>query len=212
MAGEQDALPRRLVPGIARSVVLNTVIPILLYRLTKRYLSPSEVVALGVAALFPLGESVVQVARSRTLDPIALIVLGGVAVSMIGVAFGGSAKLLLIRESLFTGALGIACFVSLALPRPLMFYFGRSFTTGNDPDRIATFNAGWQRPYFRYVNRLITVVWGAAFTAEFVVRVTMVNTLPAAVVLGVSPVITGGVTIATILWTFAYVRRAKARG
>jgi hypothetical protein len=71
MARRQDAAagpPRRLVPGIARSIALNTVIPLFLYRLTKSYLSPSEVVALGVAALFPLGASVLDVAGSRRLD------------------------------------------------------------------------------------------------------------------------------------------------
>ncbi len=204
--------PRRLVGGILRSVVLNAAIPLILYRLTKRYLSGSEMTALSVAALFPLGESVVDLAGSRTLDPIAVIVLLGVAVSMVAVAFGGSVTLLLIRESLFTGALGLACFASLALPRPLMFYFGRRFMTGNDPHKIAEFEANWQHPYFRFVNRLITVVWGVAFTTEFLVRVILVYTLPAATVLAVAPVILGGITIATILWTFAYVRRVRARG
>jgi hypothetical protein len=203
--------PRGLVPGILRSVVLNAAVPLILYRLAKRFLPPSEIVALTAAALFPLAESVVELRGRRSLDPIALIVLGGVVVSVVGVAFGGSVKLLLIRESLFTGTLGITCFVSLALPRPLMFYFGRYFETGNDPEKVAAFNAGWERPGFRFANRLITAVWGAAFTSEFIIRVALVLTLPAAAVLAVSPVILGGITIGTILWTFAYVRRTRAR-
>jgi hypothetical protein len=68
------------------------------------------------------------------------------------------------------------------------------------------------RPYFRFVNRRITVVWGAAFTAEFLVRIVLVYTLPAAAVLAAAPAILGGITIGTILWTFAFVRRARARG
>jgi hypothetical protein len=200
------------VPGILRSIVLNAAIPLIVYRLTKRFLSPSETIALSAAALFPLAESIVDIAGRRALDPIAVIVLGGVAVSMIGAALGGGVRLLLIRESLFTGALGIACFASLALPRPLMFYFGRHFMSGNDPAKVAAFNGAWARPYFRFVNRLITVVWGAAFTAEFLVRIVLVYTLPVAAVLAVAPAILGGITIGTILWTFAFVRRARARG
>lgn len=203
--------PRSLVRPLLRSIALNAAIPLVLYRLTKRYLTGSEVLALSAAALFPLGESLVDVTRRRTLDPIAVIVLGGMAASMIGVALGGSVKLLLIRESLFTGAVGIACLISLLLPRPLMFYFGRAYMTGNDPERVAAFNAGWQHPYFRFVSRVITLVWGAAFLAEFAIRIVLVYTLPASTVLAVSPAILGGITITTILWTFAYVRRARAR-
>jgi len=132
-------------------------------------------------------------------------------VSRSNASLGGSPKLLLIRESFFTGAFGIACFVSLALPRPLMFYFGRHFTAGRDPASIAEFDSGWQRLEFRHVARLITVVWGVASLVEFLVRVALVYTLPPAAVLVVSPIILGGLLIATIVWTFAYLRRMRAR-
>jgi hypothetical protein len=127
--------------------------PVLLYHLTKHYLAASEFTALSVAALFPLGMSIVGLIRSRTLDPVALVSLLSILFSIVAVSLGGSTKLLLIRESLFTAAFGIVCFVSLALPRPLMFYFGRHFTAGRDQQRLAEFNAGWQRPEFRRVNR-----------------------------------------------------------
>ena len=205
------APPRRLVRGLVISVVLNAVIPLLLYRLAIRYLEASEFVALSLAALFPLGLSIVDVSRSRTLDPVALISLVSILFSMIAAALGGSTKLLLIRESFFTGAFGIACLVSLALPRPLMFYFGRHFTAGRDPARIAEFNAGWQRERFRRVVRLITMVWGTTSLGEFAIRVALVYTMPVTVVLVISPIILGGLLIATLVWTFAYVRRARAR-
>jgi hypothetical protein len=164
-----------------------------------------------VAALFPLGMSIVGLIRSRTLDPVALVSLLSILFSIVAVSLGGSTKLLLIRESLFTAAFGIVCFVSLALPRPLMFYFGRHFTAGRDQQRLAEFNAGWQRPEFRRVNRLITVVWGATSLGEFLVRVALVYTMPVAAVLVISPIISGGLLIATIVWTFAYWQRVRAR-
>jgi hypothetical protein len=193
-----------LVRGLFISIALNAVMPVLLYRLTKRYLAASEFIALSAAALFPLGLSIVGLIRSRTLDPVALLSLISILFSIVAVSLGGSTKLLLIRESLFTAAFGIVCFVSLALPRPLMFYFGRHFTAGRDQQRLAEFNAGWQRPEFRRVNRLITVVWGATSLGEFLVRVALVYTMPVAAVLVISPIISGGLLIATIVWTFAY--------
>lgn len=91
-----------LVRGLFISIVLNAVVPFLLYRLTKRYFSASDLIALSAATLFPLGLSILDVCRSRTLDPVAVLSLMSIVVSMIAVALGGSTRLLLIRESLFT--------------------------------------------------------------------------------------------------------------
>ena len=203
--------PRPPLRGFLWDIALNAGIPLLLYRLAKRYVSASEVVALVIAATFPLAMSAFGLVRRRRLDPVAVIVLLGIVVSGIGVLMGGSPRLLLIRESLFTGALGLACFGSLLLPRPLMFYFGRHFLAGDDPAARAEFDAGWQRPGVRVVHRLITVVWGSAFLGEFAIRIALVYTLPAAAVLVISPIILGVITIGTFTWTFAYVRRVRQR-
>ncbi len=203
--------PRPPVRGFLLDIALNAGIPVLLYRLAKRYLSASEVAALAIAASFPLGKSAVELVRRQRLDPVAVVVLLGIIVSGVGVLLGGSPRLLLIRESLFTGALGLACFGSLLLPRPLMFYFGRHFMAGNDPERRREFDATWHRPGVPFVHRLITGVWGAAFVGEFVIRVALIYTLPAAWVLVLSPIVLGAITIGTFVWTFVYVRRVRRR-
>ncbi len=198
--------------GILRSLVINAAIPVVLYLLSKRYVSSSDLIALSIAAAVPVIDSIIEVVRHRRLDIIGVLALLGIVVSIVGVLLGGGPKLLLIRESFLTGALGIACFVSLLLPRPLMFYFGRQFMAGNDPVRLAEFNTQWQYPYARFVHYVITIGWGVAFVGEFILRVALVYTLPAVVVLAVSPVILGTLTTAAIFLTFAYVRYAKQRG
>lgn len=203
--------PRPPLRGPLSDVALNAAIPLLLYRLTKRYVSASEVGALTMAALFPLGKSAWELVRRQRLNPIAAVVLLGILVSGGGVLLGGTPRLLLLRESLFTGAFGLACFGSLLLPRPLMFYFGRHFEAGDDPDRRAQFDASWQRPGVRFVHRLITGVWAAAFVGEFAIRLALVYTLSPAWVLVISPIILGAITIGTLIWTFAYVRRVRRR-
>lgn len=196
---------------IVRSLVVNAAMPALLYWYCQRSLHLSEVAALSVAAVLPAVDSLWGVARRRRLDVIAMVVLLGIAVSMVGVALGGSPRILLIRESFFSGALGLACFISLLLPRPLMFYFARQSSAGDDPERLARFNAGWQNPAVRRMHRLITVVWGAAFSAEFLVRIVLVLTLPPAAVLAVGPIVSGAIVALTLVWTFAYVRRRLRR-
>jgi hypothetical protein len=205
------APPPRLLRGLLLSIALNAVVPVLLYQWSKRTLGATELAALSAAASFPLAWSAVNLARDRSLDPVAVLALLSVVVSMIAVLLGGSPKLLLIRESLFTGTFGIACLASLLLPRPIMFYFARHFSAGRDAVAGAQFDASWQRPGFRRVMRIMTVVWGLASLLEFAIRIGLVLTLPAATVLVVSPIVLGTLVIATIWWTFAYGRRARAR-
>lgn len=100
-------------------MVLNAVVPVILYKLSKRYYSPSELTALVIAALFLLGKSAFDLVRRRQLDPISVVVLLGITADGVALLFGGSPTLLLVRESIFTGAFGAACFASLLLPRSL---------------------------------------------------------------------------------------------
>lgn len=199
------------IAGIAWNLVLNAVFPVILYRLSKRYYSPSEFTALVAASLFPLAKSAFDLLRRRALDPISIVVLLGISADAIALLFGGSPRLLLVRESLFTGAFGVACFASLLLPRPMMFYFARNFIAGTDPVRVGRFNAAWQFPEVRFCHRLITVVWGAVFTGELVVRIILIYQLPAEAVLVISPILIGMLTISTMVWAFRYGGQVRQR-
>jgi hypothetical protein len=182
-----------------------------LYRLSKRYISPSEFTALAVATTFPVGKSIYDVAKRRQLDPISVIVLLGIVASALALLAGGSPRLLLVRESLFTAVFGLACFGSLLLRRPMMFYFGRHFLAGDDPLKLRRFEAGWALAEVRFTHRLITVVWGSVYLGEFALRVALILLVPVAWVLAISPVLFGSLTLVTIVWTFRYVKRARKR-
>jgi hypothetical protein len=192
-------------------IVLNTAIPLACYRLTKAYVTPSDLVALLAASIFPILRNLFDVVRRRSLDPIAVVVLLGISTGMVAIALGGSGKLLLLRESLFTGVFGLACLVSLALPRPLMFHIGRFFTAGNDPEMRARFDATWQYAEARQTHRIITLVWGLLYLGEFTVCAALIYTQPITTVLAVSPFLFGSVTILAIIWTFRYARKARER-
>jgi hypothetical protein len=197
--------------GAVWDIALNAVIPVILYKLSKRYLSPSELTALLVATTFPIGKSIFDFARRGRVDPISIVVLLGIATNCVALLFGGSARLLLVRESLFTGAFGLACFVSLLLPRPMMFYFARHFIAGTDPQRLARFNSAWQLPEVRFCHRLITTVWGCAFVGELILRIILIYKTSAATVLIVSPILLGSLTIITMIWAFSYGHRVRLR-
>ena len=200
-----------MITSLLWDIALNATIPAALYFFAKHFISPSELTALLWATGFPLLKSAYGLTKRRELDPVALLILLGLAASVIAVLFGGNPHLLLIRESFFTGAFGLACLISLMLPRPIMFYFGRYFMAGRDAQRRDTFNARWQDPAVRRAHRLVTVTWGLVYVGEFVLRIAFVYNFPAPVVLAIAPFSTGLATVGTIGWTFWYAHRVRNR-
>lgn len=199
------------IGNIVWGIVLNAIFPVILYKLSLHYISSSEFTALVIAATFPLGKSAFDLIRHHQLDPIAVVVLLGMIASGIAMLFGGSPRLLLVRESMFTGAFGLACFASLLMPRPMMFYFARYFIAGAAPERQARFNLSWQLPEVRFCHRLITTVWGCVFVGELILRIILIYELPAALVLIISPILIGVLTIFTMIWAFSYGHRVRLR-
>lgn len=199
-----------LLRSILGLLIINVAIPFGCYTLLKAY-HASDVTALGVAGIAPALAALISVLRGRRVNIISLFVLGGLIIGIIAIFLGGDPRVLLIRESLFTGALGLTCFVSLLFPRPLMFSVGRSFIAGKDPEQIARYNQLWQNPSARHASRVTTVVWGIVYSGDFLLRLLLVLTLPVAAVLTFGPILTGGLIGGTLLWTFAYLRRARQR-
>lgn len=199
------------IAGIVWGIVFNAVIPVVLYKLAKRYYSASEFTALVIAAAFPVGKSAFDLLRYRRSDPISILVLLGIATDGVAILFGGSPRLLLVRESMFSGAFGMACFLSLLLPRPMMFYFSRYFMAGTDEMRQARFDASWQLSEVRFCHRLVTTVWGCVFACELLIRIVLIYTLSAALVLIISPILMGTLTVITLIWAFSYGHRVRLR-
>ena len=199
-----------LLRSILSLLIINIAIPYGCYTLLKAN-HASDVTALALAGIAPALESVVSVLRSRRINIISLFVLGGLVVGIIATFLGGDPHVLLIRESFFTGALGLTCFVSLFFPRPLMFLVGRSLIAGNDPEHIARYNQLWHNLYVRRTTRMITVVWGIVYCGDFLLRLFLVLILPIAVSIAIGPIITGGLIGGALLWTFAFLRRTRQR-
>jgi hypothetical protein len=200
------------IKGLLISLVMNVGLPLLVIQILTSYWHTSEITALSIASIIPILNSVREVVSEHKLDLIAIFFLLGIITNIVAIVIGGNAQLLVIRESFFSGALGLVCFISLLLPRPLMFYTGRQMLAGKDPVKLAEFNAGWQNPYVRAVHRLITVVWGCALVGEFIVRVIIAYTLPLRVAFALGSTILAVTLAVTLAWTFAYIRYARKKG
>jgi hypothetical protein len=206
-----DPAGQRLsVRALLPSLLVNALAPYVAFQvLTANGTDPTQ--ALQTAAVFPIVGIARGYVRTRRLDVIGLVSLVFILVGLLASLISGDARFILIKESLLTGVFGVVCLGSLLLPRPLMFYFGRQFAGGGDPRRAAGFEARWQYPRFRAVNRTLTVVWGVAYLVEAALRVGLSFVLPIPQFLLVSPVLAIGVTVALISWTMAYTRRNARR-
>lgn len=197
------------------SILLNAVAPYILFQyLTASPRNLSVVAALSATAIFPVLGIVFGLVRTRHLDALGAISLVFIVIGLLTNLLFNDPKVFLLKESFITGALGLACLLSLVVtPRPAMFYLGRYFASGGDRARMLAFNNLWQHPSFRTTQRTITAVWGVTYLIEALIRVALVaivGTGPKGVstILAVSPILLGAVTIGTVAWTMWYVRRS----
>lgn len=197
--------------SMASSILINGVLPFVIYWALTNYTHTTEFLALVASGVPSIIDSIIGVVRRKRIDLLAGITLAGIAISLILILLGGSPKVYLIRESFFTVAFGLVCLGSLLFPRPLMFYFARYFATGNHPENIPWFDSLWQYKAFRMNMRTTTVVWGLGFLLEAAIRIYLVIILTPGQFLIVSPFVIYGILGILMLWTFAYSRQGRKR-
>lgn len=196
--------------GLILELVVNLLLPWAAYRVAQPYFG--ETGALYASAIPPIVWSIVEFIRTRRIDAVAIIVLFGIALSIVGMALGGSPRTLLMRESLASGTIGVLFLLSLFRERPLIFYLARATVAREMAGGAARFEAVWdQQPRLRQMLRLMTFVWGACMTLEMLLRCWMVMTWPVERVLVVSPIIGYSVFGCLLAWTFWYRRRMRTR-
>lgn len=205
--------------GMLPSILLNAVAPYILFQyLTDPQRNVSTVAALSATAIFPVIGITFSWVRTRHLDALGIISLVFIFIGLLINLIFQDPKIFLIKESFITGALGVACLLSIVVtPRPAMFYVGRYFASGGVKERMVAYNDLWQYPYFRTTQRMITGVWGVAYLVEALIRVALVAILgtskqSVSEILAISPILLTAVTVVTLAWTFWYVRHSIRKG
>ena len=206
---QQQADKGKALRGIIRSALINAVLPFVVYSVMTNIMHTSDFVAVVASGVPPLLDSVIGIARNRRIDFLGGFVLIGLVAGLIPSLMSGNTQLLLVRESLITGVMGLVYLASLLTPRPMTFYFTRYFVTGNNPENVATFNGLWQHPMFRHSMRLSTIVWGVMLSLEAATRVYLVYHLSTAQFLLISPFVLYGFLGATMAWTMWYSRYTR---
>ncbi len=196
----------KTLQGLLPSLLINIVCTLIIYNLLSPRFPSASIIPLLVASLFPVLGNIISVLRRHRLDVIGVMILIGLAVSIVAVLLGGSPRLLLIRESFTTGAIGLVLLLSLVLPKSLGYTFARQFLTANDPTRVVGFELLWQIPFFQASLKGGTIFWGVLLLGEFLLRIVMVFTLPVMFVLVLSPIVSNGLLVGGIVVSAIWAR------
>jgi hypothetical protein len=204
------AFIRQRGPGMVLELTVNFVLPFLIYGLGKARLG--DVHALMASSGPPIAWSVIEFARKRRVDALSIIVLAGIALSLLAFLGGGGARFLQLREKLVTGLIGLGFIVSVLIRRPLVYEFARATMIRQKSSELAVFESRRNDPGFKRAMNLMTLVWGCGLLADTAAGCALVMTLSIRNYLLVSPVLGYGTMGALSLWTFWYARRARRRG
>lgn len=216
---ESSGPPRQ---SSARARVLNLVLlavidvglAILAFEIVKSA-TGSSVLAYLAASIGPLLGGLIQFLRSRSFSGVSALILVFTVASAAAAMIGGTdERLLLVKDSVVTGVFGLVFLISLVpgVPRPLAYYFGQRFATDGTERSIAWWDGLWRYPQFRASQRQITVVWGAIFVGEAILRVLAAYTIPFDAAFAVSTVLPIIAFALAMTLTFVIAGRARRAG
>ncbi len=209
-AAAATAYLRKNGASIAVEALVNFVGPFVIYQLTKTQLG--DVRALMASSAPPILWSLIGFARHRRVDAVSMLVLGGIALSLLAYLGGGGVKFLQLREKLVNALIGTIFLGSAAIGRPLIYQLARATIRRRSAEEAASFEAMRENAGFRRTMMIMTVVWGAGLLLESALGVVLVFTLSIRDYLLASPVVGYSTIGALTVWTFWYMRRRRAAG
>ncbi len=195
---------------LATEALINVILPYAIYAIGEARLGP--VGALLASSAPPIIWSLIEFWRHRRVDALSLLVVGGIALSLLAMLGGGGIRFLQLREKLVTGVIGLVFLGSALIGKPLIYELARATMRRKSEDEAQQFEALQVHAGFRRTMTIMTLVWGlglladSALSAVLVFELTVRENLIAGAILGY------GTMGALGLWTFFYARRARRRG
>jgi hypothetical protein len=196
--------------SVGTEILVNFLGPLLIFDLAKPHLG--EVKALMASSGPPIAWSVIEFARKRRVDALSILVLAGIALSLLAFFGGGSAKFLQLREKLVTVTIGLVFLGSAAIGKPLIYQLARATIMRRSPHELADFEAMRDNTRFRRVMMTMTLVWGFGLLGEAAVSAGLVMILTIHDYLIAGPIVGYGTMGCLSLWTWWYARESRRKG
>jgi hypothetical protein len=195
------------VGPIAIEILVNVVAPYLVF--THFDGSLGDVKALLASSAPPIVWSAFEFARNRRVDAVSLLVLAGIALSLIAFVGGGSVRALQLRENLVTALVGLIFLGSVALGKPLVYELARAGIARRSPANVESFEKLRKHAGFRRTMSIMTLVWGIGLLSQTAIACVLVYSIPIGEYLIVGPVFGYGVIGALAIWTIWFGKRQR---
>src|SRR3954453_8798544 len=104
--------------------LVNFILPFVIYTYAEARLG--DVRALLASSAPPILWSLVEFARHRRLDALSVLVVSGIALSLLAMLGGGGVRFLQLREKLVTGVIGLVFLGSALIGKPLIYELARA--------------------------------------------------------------------------------------
>ncbi|MEJ9314534.1 hypothetical protein P4655_24600 [Priestia megaterium] len=191
--------------GIIVSVIINIVLPYLIYTILKTHIT--SIIALSLAACVPLVDTLYHLIKDKKLDTFSSFIFLGIVLSIVAAWIGGDERFILLRESYVTGIMGLVFLLSILTPKPLIYYFAMRFTA----DKSVITKRWEEEVSFRHFIRIMAAVWGIGLMIEALVKVVIVYEFPISKALVISPIAQYIVIAILIYWNIHFVKQRKQK-
>ncbi len=205
--GKLSAERRSKIAKAALEVAANFLLPLIVYRLARGPLGDAH--ALMAASAPPIVWSLGVFLRERRIDALSLVVMAGLALSLLAFAGGGGVRFLQLRENLVAGAVGLAFLASAAIGRPLIYALALARLRRGSTESAEAFAALAADARFRRAMTLATLAWGFGLVAVCAINAALVFAVSIDRYLLIGGPIAYGALAALTAWTVWYVRREK---
>ncbi|WP_078893486.1 VC0807 family protein [Streptomyces sp. CT34] len=169
------ALRRRL----AAQLLFELVLPLGSYY-GLRAVGAGQWLSMAAGGLLSLPWIVYGIVRQRRVEAVAAFSLSLVVVGALLSLVTGSPRVLMIRDSWLTAAMGLWILGTLLTRRPFIMTASRGIVIAKVGEAgLVEWEARWDaEPMFRHHLRLVSAVWGAVFLLDAVLRVVLAYTIP----------------------------------
>ncbi|RHX97240.1 hypothetical protein DYB25_012686 [Aphanomyces astaci] len=173
----------------------------MVYSILAQYMSES--LGLVVSSIPPTLYTLGKIVQERVCDAISTLSVASILLSAVICDLTDDARLLLVKDSVFTVGFGITYWASLCSSEDLLWSYQRRFRGTAD---TAELRAKYAQPHIRSVSRFMCKVWGSALIVEAGVRLALIYAIPVQVMPYVSTGLMVVMFVSLFTWTAWYRR------
>lgn len=193
---------------LGRQLVVELVIPLTAYY-GLRAAGVNAWLAMVASAVIIVPILAYGAVRRRHVDALATFTLTMIVAGTVVTLVTGDPRTLLVRDGFMFGAVGLWMLCTLATQRPFIRTVSRTIVTVKiGEEGYRRWDARWEDDaQFRSQLRLLTAVWGAAFTLDAAIRILLAYTLPIDAIVLVSTLQWLAVLACVLIFHNSYVTR-----